>query len=99
MDVIIVPLFQVLLAILNIYELIVVIAVVMSWLFHFNVINYSNQFVRIIWDVCSKLTEPFLSKIRSFLPNMGGIDLSPIVLLLLVFFLQNVIHQLMFKLV
>ncbi len=97
MDVIIVPLFQVLLAILNIYELIVVIAVVMSWLFHFNVINYSNQFVRLIWDVCSKLTEPFLSRIRSFLPNMGGIDLSPIVLLLLVFFIQNVVHQLMFK--
>ncbi|WP_167730543.1 YggT family protein [Terasakiella sp. SH-1] len=99
MDVVIVPLFQVLLAILNIYELVVVIAVVMSWLFHFNVINYSNQFVRIIWDLCSKLTEPVLSKIRGFIPNMGGIDLSPIILLLLVFFLQNVIHQLMFKFV
>ncbi len=98
MDVIIVPLFQVLLAILNIYEIIVVVTVVMSWLFNFNVINYSNQFVRMVWDICSKLTEPFLSRIRNFLPNTGGIDLSPIVLLLAVFFLQNVVHQLMFKL-
>jgi len=98
MDVIIVPLFQVLMAILNIYELIVVIAVVMSLLFHFNVINYSNQFVRIIWDVVSRLTEPALSRIRRFLPDMGGLDISPIVLLLIVFFLQSVIQQLMFKL-
>jgi len=98
MDVIIVPLFQVLLAILNIYEIIVIVTVVMSWLFNFNVINYSNQFVRMVWDICSKLTEPFLSRIRNFLPNMGGMDLSPIVLLLAVFFLQNVVHQLMFKL-
>ncbi|MDV7341661.1 YggT family protein [Terasakiella sp. A23] len=95
MDIVIVPLFQVLLAILNIYEIIVVVAVVMSWLFHFQVINYSNQFVRIVWDVVSKLTEPLLSRIRSFMPNLGGIDLSPIILLLAVFFIQNVIHRMM----
>jgi len=97
MDVIIVPLFQVLMAVLNIYEFIVVVAVVMSWLFQFNVINYSNQFVRMVWDICSRLTEPFLSRIRAFLPNMGGLDLSPLVLLLLVFFLQNVLRQLMYN--
>ncbi len=98
MDVVIVPVFQLLLAVLNIYEMIVIVSVVMSWLFHFNIINYSNQFVRMVWDVCSKLTEPFLSRIRAFLPDMGGLDLSPIVLLLVVFFLQNVIVQLMYKL-
>lgn len=98
MDVVIVPVFQLLLAVLNIYEIIVIVSVVMSWLFHFNIINYSNQFVRMIWDVCSKLTEPFLSRIRAFLPDMGGLDLSPIVLLLVVFFLQSVIVQLMYKL-
>ncbi|NVK19908.1 MAG: YggT family protein [Methylocystaceae bacterium] len=99
MDVILVPLFQVLLAVLNIYEFIVIAAVIMSWLFHFNIINYSQQFVRMIWEVVSKLTEPLLSRIRQFLPDMGGIDISPIVLLLLVFFLQSVIHQIMYKLV
>lgn len=99
MDVILVPLFQVLLAILNIYEIIVVVAVVMGWLFHFQVINYNNKFVRIVWDLVSRLTEPVLSRIRSFLPSMGGLDLSPIILLLLVFFIQNVVFQMMQKLV
>lgn len=99
MEVVLIPLFQVLLAVLDIYEFVVIAAVVMSWLFNFNVINYSNQFVRIVWDICSKLTDPFLSKIRAFLPNMGGMDLSPIVLLLCVFFLQSIVHQLMIKLV
>jgi len=99
MEVVIIPLFQVLLAVLDIYEFVVIVAVVMSWLFNFNVINYSNQFVRVVWDIASKLTEPFLSRIRAFLPSMGGMDLSPIVLLLCVFFLQSIIHQLLIKFV
>lgn len=99
MDVLLIPLFQVVLAILKIYEFIVIAAVIMSWLFHFNIINYSNQFVRIIADMVFKLTEPALSRIRNFMPSLGGIDISPIILLLLVFFLQNVIYQVMAKLV
>lgn len=99
MEVVIIPLFQVLLAVLDIYEFVVIVAVVMSWLFNFNVINYSNQFVRVVWDIASKLTEPFLARIRAFLPSMGGMDLSPIVLLLCVFFLQSIIHQLLIKFV
>ncbi len=97
MNVILLPLFQVLLAILNIFELVVVVSVVMSWLFHFNIINYSNQFVRMVWDITYKLTEPFLGQIRRFMPDLGGLDISPIILLLIVFFLQNVVHQLMYR--
>lgn len=99
MDVILIPLFQVVLAVLKIYEFIVIAAVIMSWLFHFNIINYSNQLVRIIADMVFKLTEPLLSRIRNFMPSLGGIDISPIILLLLVFFLQNVIYQIMAKLI
>ncbi|WP_038014066.1 YggT family protein [Terasakiella pusilla] len=99
MDVLLIPVFQVILAILKIYEFVVIAAVIMSWLFHFNIINYSNQFVRIVADIVFKLTEPILSRIRSFMPSLGGIDISPIILLLLVFFLQNVIYQIMAKLV
>jgi len=99
MDVILIPALQVLIAILDIFQIIVFISVIMSWLFQFNIINYHNQFVRIIWDMVNRLTEPFLSRIRAFLPAMGGLDLSPIVLLLVVFFLQNVLHQLLFKMV
>ena len=99
MDVLLIPVFQVILAILKIYEFVVIAAVIMSWLFHFNIINYSNQFVLIVADIVFKLTEPILSRIRSFMPSLGGIDISPIILLLLVFFLQNVIYQIMAKLV
>ncbi|WP_417794089.1 YggT family protein [Terasakiella pusilla] len=99
MDVLLIPVFQVILAILKIYEFVVIAAVIVSWLFHFNIINYSNQFVRIVADIVFKLTEPILSRIRSFMPSLGGIDISPIILLLLVFFLQNVIYQIMAKLV
>lgn len=97
MDVVLNPALEVVLAILNIYEFVVIAAVVMSWLFSFNIINYNQQLVRLVWDVVSKLTEPLLSRIRSFLPNFGGIDLSPIVLLLGVFFLKNVVFQIMHK--
>lgn len=97
MDVLLVPALQVLIAILDILQIIVFVSVVMSWLLQFNIINYHNQVVRIIWDVVNKVTEPFLSRIRAFLPNMGGLDFSPIVLLLVIFFLQNVLHQLLFK--
>ena len=70
--------------ILHTYYWVVIIAVVLSWLLAFNVVNYSNQVVRTIWQAVSALTEPFLRPIRRVLPNMGGIDLPPIVLLLIV---------------
>jgi len=54
--------------------------IIMSWLLSFNVVNRHNQFVDMIWRTCLSLTEPVLAPIRRFLPNMGGLDLSPIVL-------------------
>lgn len=68
--------------ILHTYYYVVIAAVVLSWLLAFNVVNYSNPIVRTIWQAVSALTEPFLAPIRRSLPNMGGLDLSPIVLLL-----------------
>lgn len=99
MDVILIPIFQVIMAILSIYEFIVIATVILTWLFHFNIVNYNQQLVRIIADICYKLTEPFLARIRRFMPDLGGIDLSPIVLLLLVFFLKNILVQVMGRLV
>ncbi|MFN3836052.1 MAG: YggT family protein [Glycocaulis sp.] len=75
--------------ILNLLVLIVFINVIMSWLVAFNVINPRNQFVNTIWRVTSALTEPLLSPIRRILPPLGGIDLSPIILLLLIFFVRE----------
>ncbi len=74
--------------ILSLYWWIVIISVVLSWLFAFNVINSGNQFVRMVSDFVYQATEPLLSRIRRFMPNLGTIDISPIVLLLAITFLQ-----------
>ena len=76
---------------LQIYVWILIASAVLSWLIAFNVINTRNQFVATIWDMVYRLTEPALRPIRERLPNLGGIDISPIILLLLIYFLQSVI--------
>ena len=59
-----------------------------SWLVAFNVLNTSNRFVYAILDFTYRLTEPILNKIRRFLPNLGALDISPIILLLLIWFIE-----------
>jgi YggT family protein len=82
---------DVILLALNLYVWILIAAAVMSWLVAFNVINTRNDFVRAVWDFLYRITEPVLRPIRNVLPNLGGIDISPIILLLLIFFIQRVI--------
>ncbi len=72
---------------------IIIIMVVMSWLIAFNVLNNSNNIVRQINYTLHRLTEPLLAPIRRFLPDLGGIDLSPLVLLLGLMFLQRLLHE------
>lgn len=74
---------------LNLLVLVVFINVIMSWLVAFNVVNPRNQFVNTVWRITSAITEPLLSPIRRILPPLGGIDLSPIILLLLIFFIRE----------
>ncbi|MEM9677189.1 MAG: YggT family protein [Pseudomonadota bacterium] len=74
--------------ILNLYWWIIIISVVLSWLYAFNVVNPSNPVVRMIGQFVHDATEPVLSRIRRFMPNLGSIDISPIVLLLAITFLQ-----------
>ncbi len=69
-------------AVIQLYILVVFVSVIMSWLIGFNVINRHNQFVDAVWRTCLALTEPLLRPIRNMLPNLGGIDISPIVLLI-----------------
>ncbi len=76
---------------LQIYVWILIVSAVLSWLIAFNVINTRNQFVATIWDMLYRLTEPALRPIRQRLPNLGGIDISPIILLLIIYFIQSVI--------
>ncbi|MFN3227658.1 MAG: YggT family protein [Hyphomicrobiales bacterium] len=76
---------------LNLYWWIIIISAILSWLVAFNVINPRNEIVGTIGRVVYGLTEPALRPIRRFLPNFGGIDISPIVLLLGIYFLQQII--------
>jgi YggT family protein len=73
------------------YEYVVIAAVILSWLLAFNVINYSNPFVRSLWQAIGAVTEPLLKPIRRMMPNLGGLDLSPIILLLACLFLRTVV--------
>jgi YggT family protein len=77
--------------ILEIYWFIVIAAVIMSWLLNFNVINRYNRFVRMIADGLEAMTEPLLSRIRRVIPNPRGVDISPLVLLIIIFFLERLI--------
>jgi YggT family protein len=76
------PFLWLILTIINIYFWIILAMVVLSWLVAFNVVNRSNPYVRQIGYALERLTEPLLRPIRRFLPDLGGIDLSPIVLLI-----------------
>jgi YggT family protein len=68
----------------NLYVFVIFAMVIFSWLINFNVINRHNQFVDMVWRTLISLTEPLLRPIRRMLPNMGGLDISPIVLLILI---------------
>jgi YggT family protein len=78
---------------LNLYVWLLIASAVLSWLIAFNVVNTRNQFVSTVWDFLYRITEPALRPIRNMLPNLGGIDISPIILLLAIFFIQSVIQR------
>ncbi len=75
----------------QLYVYIIIASVILSWLMAFGVVNPYNPTVRAIWQGLNAVTEPLLRPIRNILPNMGAIDLSPVVLLLLCFFVQSVV--------
>jgi YggT family protein len=77
--------------IIFLYICILIAAAVLSWLVAFNVVNPYNQVVRNIGEVLHRLTEPALRPIRNLLPNLGGIDISPVILILLLLFLERLI--------
>jgi YggT family protein len=84
---------QLILKILDIYSAIIIASAIMSWLVAFGVVNVRNQFIRVIVDLLYRVTEPVLRPIRRFLPNLGGIDISPVVALLLIIVIQHLIEN------
>ena len=85
------PIFRIAITILDLYIWAIIISAIMSWLVHFNVVNSRNQLVHTIGSFLWRITEPVLRPIRRFVPNLGGIDISPIVLILTIYFIQMVL--------
>ena len=86
------------LLVLELYTYVIIAVAVLSWLIAFNVVNMYNDLVRSIWNALNALTEPVLRPIRRLLPNTGGLDLSPIVLLLAIFFVERIIQYYLYPL-
>ena len=83
-----IAIFYLVLQILKLYSYVVIANVIVSWLITFNILNTQNRFVYSILEFSYRLTDPILNKIRRFLPNLGSLDISPIVLLLLIWFVE-----------
>jgi len=93
------PIIWLILTVLNLYFWVILAMVIMSWLIGFNVINGSNPYVRQISYALHRLTEPLLGPIRRFLPDLGGIDISPIILIFALMFLERALIWWVFPLV
>ena len=83
-----IAIFYLALQILKLYSYVVIVNVIVSWLIAFNILNTQNRFVYSILEFSYRLTDPILNKIRRFLPNLGSLDISPIILLLLIWFIE-----------
>ena len=90
-----IAIFYLVLQILKIYSYIVIANVIISWLVAFNVLNTQNRFVYSVLELTYRLTEPFLNKIRRFIPMFGSIDISPVILILFLMFLRNIIFEIL----
>ncbi len=82
----------------EIYMWVVIASAILSWLIAFNVVNTSNRLVFTIWDFLTRITEPALRRIRRFMPNLGGVDISPVILILALYFLQRVLLNILISL-
>ncbi len=83
------PFLWLILELLQLYMWAVIIGVILSWLVAFNVVNTSNRFIYMVGDFLHRITEPALKRIRRYIPNLGGLDISPVILIVLIMFAQR----------
>jgi YggT family protein len=86
-----VPLISFVALIIDLFIWVVIASAILSWLIAFNVVNTSNRFVYTVADMLYRVTEPALRPIRSIIPNLGGIDISPVILILFLLFIRDVV--------
>jgi len=82
---------EIIIIILDLYTWLLIASAILSWLIAFNVVNTRNQFVSAVAEFLYRITEPVLAPIRSIMPNLGGLDISPIIVILLIIFIEKVI--------
>ncbi len=92
------PLFEVTIVAIDLYMWVVIVSVILSWLITFKIVNTSNRFVYAVVDFLYRITEPALRPIRRLLPNLGGIDIAPVILILGIYFLQRVLRNILLSL-
>ena len=94
MDVVLPPLLKLIITVIDLYVWMVVIAVILSWLTALKVVNISNRFVALLAEFVYRVTEPALGPIRRLIPNLGGFDISPVLLIFALVFLRDVLINL-----
>ncbi|MCW9036009.1 MAG: YggT family protein [Rhodospirillales bacterium] len=93
MDVVLVPLIQMIMTVVDLYIWVLIIGVILSWLTAFGVVNMSNRVVYLVNDFIQRITEPALRPIRNMMPNLGGVDISAVILIIGLYFVQNVLAR------
>ena len=95
MFVILDPIIRVLIFVIDIYWYVIIAAAIMSWLIAFGVVNTHNRFVHTVNDFLYRVTEPALRPLRRFVPNLGGVDITPVVLLIILYFLRLLLFDIL----
>ncbi len=86
------PFVNLITTVISLYIWVLVISAILSWLVAFNVVNTRNRAIYMIGEVCYRLTEPVLRPIRRMMPNLGGVDISPVIVILLLVFLRDAVY-------
>ena len=79
--------------IINLYQFVLIVYIILTWLLNFNIVNYSNKFVYMVMDTMHKLCSPTLNLVRRYIPTIGAIDLSPVVVYLALWFIKNLLVE------
>jgi YggT family protein len=79
--------------VLQLYIDLLIVGAILSWLIAFGIVNVRNRLVAMVADFCTRLTDPLLRPIRRYIPSLGGIDISPMVLILLIMFIQRLMYE------
>jgi len=93
MDAILIALFQVIDLVLGLVVWSLILSAILSWLVAFNVVNVRNQFISTVGNFLYRVTEPMLRPIRRYVPDFGGVDVSPVILILVIYFIRSVLRQ------